>query len=66
MAVRRFARSVDRGADAKAAVDAAVDACAVLVNLRTAISRYRQPKSASRFFRHGRTAGHRARLAPSR
>ena len=51
VAVRRFARSLEGGADAKAEVDGVVDACGVLINLRTAIMRYRRPKTADRFFR---------------
>lgn len=49
--VRRFTRTLERGAEAKVEVDAVVDACGVLVNLRTAIMRYRKPKFVDTFFR---------------
>lgn len=48
---RRFTRTLERGPEAKAEVDAVVDACGVLINLRTAIMRYRKPKSLEKFFR---------------
>ena len=51
VAVRRFTRILERGADAKARVDEVVDACGVLINLRTAIMRYRKPRSHGKFFR---------------
>ena len=40
------------GDDAKALVDEWVDACAAVINLRTAIMRYRKPRSSARFYRH--------------
>jgi hypothetical protein len=49
--VRRFTRTLERGMEAKAEVDEVIDACGVLVNLRTAIMRYRKPKSVETFFR---------------
>lgn len=49
--VRRFTRTLERGVEAKAEVDAVIDACGLLVNLRTAIMRYRKPKSVDTFFR---------------
>lgn len=49
--VRRFTRTLERGAEAKIEVDAVIDACGVLVNLRTAIMRYRKPKFVDSFFR---------------
>ena len=49
--VRRFTRTLERGAEAKVEVDAVIDACGVLVNLRTAIMRYRKPKFVETFFR---------------
>lgn len=49
--VRRFTRTLEKGVEAKAEVDAVLDACGTLVNLRTAIMRYRKPKSIDTFFR---------------
>ena len=49
--VRRFTRTLERGTEAKHEVDAVIDACGVLVNLRTAIMRYRKPISVETFFR---------------
>ena len=43
---------VSAGDDAKALVDQWTDACAAVINLRTAIMRYRKPKSSARFYRH--------------
>ncbi|KAL4440251.1 hypothetical protein ABPG75_003252 [Micractinium tetrahymenae] len=60
VAVRRFTRILERGPDAKATVDEVVDACGVLINLRTAIIRYRQPRSFDRFFRPEIQARHNA------
>lgn len=57
VAVRRFTRILERGPDAKATVDRVVDACGVLINLRTAIIRYRQPRSLDRFYRCWRYRG---------
>ena len=51
LGVRRFTRTLERGAEVKAEVDAVIDACGVIVNLRTAIMRYRKPKSTDTFFR---------------
>lgn len=51
VAVRRFTRLLERGAEAKAALDQVVDRAGALVNLRTAISRYRKPRRRFRFFR---------------
>ena len=39
------------GDDAKALVDQWTDACAAVINLRTAIMRYRKPRSSARFYR---------------
>ena len=50
LGVRRFTRTLERGGEVKAEVDAVIDACGVIVNLRTAIMRYRKPKSTE-FFR---------------
>ncbi|EFN52818.1 hypothetical protein CHLNCDRAFT_26452 [Chlorella variabilis] len=60
VAVRRFTRILERGPDAKATVDRVVDACGVLINLRTAIIRYRQPRSLDRFYRPEIQARHNA------
>jgi len=49
--VRKFTRTLEMGLEAKAEVDAVIDACGLLVNLRTAIVRYRKPKSIEAFFR---------------
>ena len=51
MAVRRFTRILERGIDAKQTVDALIDRCGSLVNLRAAIMRYRKPRRSFRFFR---------------
>ena len=53
--VRRFTRILERGDAAKATVDALVDACAEVLNLRTAIVLYRAPRRLFRFFRCGYT-----------
>jgi hypothetical protein len=58
--MRRFTRILERGPQAKAAVDGVVDACGLLLNLRTSIMRYRRPKSARRFFRPEIQARHSA------
>ncbi|PSC67685.1 paladin isoform X1 [Micractinium conductrix] len=60
VAVRRFTRILERGPDAKATVDEVIDACGLLINLRTAIIRYRQPRSLDRFFRPEIQARHNA------
>ena len=49
--VRRFTRILENGNDAKAITDRLVDICGGLVNLRTAIMRYRKPQDSLRFFR---------------
>lgn len=51
LGVRRFTRTLERGGEVKAEVDEVIDACGVIVNLRTAIMRYRKPKSTDTFFR---------------
>eukprot|EP00887_Chlorella_sp_A99_P002448 scaffold10.g2448.t1 len=51
VAVRRFVRILEGGADAKATVDQVVDVCGLVINLRTSIMRYRKPKSVDKFFR---------------
>ena len=51
VAVRRFTRMLERGSEAKAALDQVIDRAGALVNLRTAISRYRKPRRRFRFFR---------------
>ena len=51
VAVRRFTRLLERGPEAKAALDQVIDRAGALVNLRTAISRYRKPRRRFRFFR---------------
>lgn len=50
--VRRFIRALDKGMDSKAFVDHYVDRCAAVVNLRTAIMRYRKPRGSFRFYRY--------------
>ncbi|KAK9839780.1 hypothetical protein WJX81_000925 [Elliptochloris bilobata] len=49
--VRRFTRTLERGGDAKAVVDAFVDRCGALLNLRTEILLYRRPRRSFRFYR---------------
>ena len=39
------------------AVDQWIDACAAVINLRTAIMRYRKPRSNARFHRHVASLG---------
>ena len=56
--VRRFTRTLERGAQAKAEVDQVVDACGALINLRTAIMRYRKPKKLNKFYRPELKARH--------
>jgi hypothetical protein len=51
VAVRRFTRILERGVDAKSLLDRVVDQCGALINLRTAIMRYRKPRNHFRFFR---------------
>ena len=51
VAVRRFTRILERGIDAKQTVDALINRCGSLVNLRAAIMRYRKPRRSFRFFR---------------
>lgn len=51
VAVRRFVRILERGDDAKGVLDAVVDQCGSLINLRTAIMRYRKPKRWFTFYR---------------
>ncbi|KAK9808828.1 hypothetical protein WJX72_004439 [[Myrmecia] bisecta] len=51
VAVRRFTRILERGDDAKSSLDMVIDKCGALVNLRTAIMRYRKPRRWFRFFR---------------
>lgn len=58
--MRRFTRILERGPEAKAAVDAVADACGTLINLRTSIMRYRRPKSVQRFYRPEIQARHSA------
>lgn len=58
--MRRFTRTLERGSEAKSEVDAVVDACGVLINLRTSIMRYRKPKSVGKFFRPEIQARHSA------
>ena len=58
--MRRFTRILERGVEAKTEVDAVVDACGVLLNLRTSIMRYRKPKSVGKFFRPEIQARHSA------
>ncbi|KAL6785014.1 hypothetical protein ACKKBG_A02080 [Auxenochlorella protothecoides x Auxenochlorella symbiontica] len=65
VAVRRLVRILERGAEAKAAVDCAVDAAGALINLRTTIMRYRRPKSLERFYRPEVQARHAAFLRGS-
>ncbi|GMH33294.1 hypothetical protein BSKO_01128 [Bryopsis sp. KO-2023] len=43
LAVRRLIRLLDSGPDSKQAVDRIIDACGMIINLRTAIMRYRKP-----------------------
>ena len=52
--VRRFTRTLERGGDAKAVVDALVDRCGALLNLRTEILLYRRPRRSFRFYRCAR------------
>lgn len=49
--VRRFTRILERGTEAKADLDKVIDRCGSLVNLRTAIMRYRKPRRWFRFYR---------------
>lgn len=49
--VRRFIRALERGMDSKALVDGWVDKCGAVINLRTAIMRYRKPRGSFRFYR---------------
>lgn len=58
--MRRFTRTLERGTEAKAEVDAVVDACGTLINLRTSIMRYRKPKNIGKFFRPEIQARHSA------
>lgn len=58
--VRRFTWTLERGAEAKAEVDTVVDACGTVINLRTAIMRYRTPKSQNTFYRPEIQARHSA------
>ena len=44
-------RILERGDDAKGVLDAVVDQCGGLINLRTAIMRYRKPKRWFTFYR---------------
>ena len=48
---------LERGSEAKAALDQVIDRAGALVNLRTAISRYRKPRRRFRFFRYGSLKG---------
>ena len=50
--MRRFTRLLEDGDDAKRELDAIIDAAGAVVNLRTAISRYRKPRNRFRFFRY--------------
>ena len=49
--VRRFTRILERGPEAKSDLDKVIDRCGSLVNLRTAIMRYRKPRRWFRFYR---------------
>lgn len=49
--VRRFTRILERGPEAKGELDKVIDRCGSLVNLRTAIMRYRKPRRWFRFYR---------------
>lgn len=49
--VRRFVRILEYGNEAKNMVDAVVDRCAAVLNLRQQIMLYRRPSSAIRFYR---------------
>lgn len=49
--VRRFTRILERGTEAKSDLDKVIDRCGGLVNLRTAIMRYRKPRRWFRFYR---------------
>ena len=49
--VRNFIRALERGADSKAMVDGWADRCGAVINLRTAIMRYRKPRGSFRFYR---------------
>ena len=49
--VRRFTRILERGTEAKSDLDIVIDRCGGLVNLRTAIMRYRKPRRWFRFYR---------------
>jgi hypothetical protein len=60
VAVRRFLRILERGPDAKHISDRVIDECGLLINLRTAIMRYRRPKDVKRFFQPEIQARHRA------
>ena len=50
--VRRFVLTLENGYDAKYITDLSVDRCGQLINLRTAIMRYRTPQGTSRFHRY--------------
>eukprot|EP00884_Botryococcus_braunii_P001844 jgi/Botrbrau1/11660/Bobra.168_2s0015.2 len=58
--VRRFVRILEYGNDAKNIVDAVVDRCAAVMNLRQQIMLYRRPSSSVRFFRPEINARHSA------
>ena len=60
VAVRRFTRILERGPEAKATTDRVIDECGLLINLRTAIMRYRKPKDIKKFFRPEIQARHAA------
>ena len=49
--VHRFVLTLENGYDAKHLTDLATDKCGQLINLRTAIMRYRTPQGNSRFHR---------------
>lgn len=49
--VRRFVRVLEYGDEAKDALDRTVNACSAVINLRTAIMRYRTPRNNHRFYR---------------
>lgn len=49
--VRRFTRILERGTESKGKLDTVIDRCGGLVNLRTAIMRYRKPRRWFRFYR---------------
>ena len=54
--VHRFVLTLENGYDAKAITDLSVDRCGQLINLRTAIMRYRTPQGNSRFHRQSHTS----------